>query len=232
MEARFRGRISPYYGTYEEPLYETVLDFVAIPDAAWNEAIQRIGERAGLVCRLLFNEMPDEIERPLAELGFGLLPRNWRELSLSCSCPGLEKPCRHAAGLCHLLAARLDRDPFLLFELRGLSRRDLPRRLESTALGSALAPSFTEEPVPLCPAESFFTRPQPVPLPETLLPRDYWRGSRRLPSGVELPQSAAVSGILIRKGGDYPPFWEQDESFVGVMGDFYEQVRKKAKDWL
>lgn len=231
-EARFRGRISPYYGVHEDPVYETTIEFVPIPDGAWDKAIRGIGGKAGFVCRLLFNEMPDEIEGPLAELGVGLLPQAWRELSVRCSCPEAEALCRHAAGLCHLLAARLDRDPFLLFELRGLSRLELARRLAVTPLGSALAPSLAEPPQALRSAESFFTCPRPLPMPAFVSPRDFWRGSRRLPAGVELPQPAAISGILVRTGGDYPPFWEKDESFVDVMGGFYEEVRKKAKDWL
>ena len=231
-EARFRGRISPYYGIYEDPVYEAKVEFQPVSDSAWDEAIRNIGGRAGFVCRLLFDEMPDEIEAPLAELGFGLLPRSLSELRIRCTCPDLETPCRHAAGLCHLLAARLDRDPFLLFELRGLSRLELARRLAATPLGSALAPSLAGESGELRPAESFFTRPRSLPLPESVCPRDFWRGPKRLPAGVELPQPAVVSGILVRTGGDYPAFWDKDESFVEVMDGFYEEVRKKAKDWL
>ncbi len=232
IEARIRGRISPYYGIYEEPVYETRIDFATIPEAAWDEAIRHIGEKAGFVSRLLFNEMPDEIEKPLAELGFGLLPHSWKELKTCCTCPDGENPCKHVAGLYYLLAARLDQDPFLLFELRGLPRAELIQRLKATPLGAALASALTEEPSELRSAESFFFRPELIALPEAAPPRDFWRGGKRLPPSVEPSQPAAVSGILIRKGGDYPPFWTRDESFVEVMDAFYEQVRKKAKDWL
>jgi uncharacterized Zn finger protein len=232
VEARIRGRVSPYYGIYEEPVYETRIEFAPIPEAAWHEAIGHIGEKAGYLSRLLFNEMPDEIEKPLAELGVSLLPRSRNDLDTRCSCPDAENPCKHVAGLYYLLAARLDQDPFLLFELRGLSRAELIRRLKATTLGSALAAALTEEPGEIRPARSYFTRPEPVAQPGAVAPRDFWRGARRLPAGVEPPQPAAVSGILIRKGGDYPPFWEKHESFVEVMDAFYEQVRKKAKDWL
>lgn len=232
VEARVRGRISPYYGTYEDPVYEAGIAFAAVPDSAWAEAIGHIGEQAGFVARLLFNEMPDAIEKPLAELGFGLLPWSRRDFEIHCSCPDTDRPCRHVAGLLHRLAAHLDRDPFLLFELRGLSRRELAERLQATSLGSALVPSLAEEPIAVHPAESFFTRPRPVAMPEWVSPREFWRGTRRLPAGVELPQPATVSGILIRKGGDYPPFWDKDESFVEVMDGLYELVRQKAKDWL
>ena len=232
VEATIRGRVKPYYGVFEEPVYQTRIEFTPIADAAWTEAIRHVGERAGFVSRLLFNEMPDEIEKPLAELDVSLLPRGRKDIRTRCSCPDAESPCKHIAGLFYLLAQRLDQDPFLLFELRCLSRGELVRRLKTTPLGAALASALTEEPAELRPAESYFTRPATVPLPQAVVPRDFWRGAKRLPAGVEPPQPAAVSGILVRKGGDHPPFWDKEESFVEAMDAFYEQVRKKAKEWL
>jgi uncharacterized Zn finger protein len=232
VEARIRGRISPYYGAYEEPVYDTSLEFLPIPDAAWREAVRHIGGKAGFVCRLLFNEMPDEIEQPLAELGLSLLPQGKRDFQARCSCQETEQPCTHVAGLCYLLAAKLDQDPFLLLELRGLPHPELARQLQATPLGAALAPALCEEFKPPVPSQSFFHRPEELAAPETVSPRDFWRGAKRLPPGVEPPQPAAVPGILVRKGGDYPPFWDKDESFVEVMDAFYEQARKQAKEWM
>ena len=232
VEARVRGKINPYYGMHEVPVYDTWLQFEPVPHAAWDEALGLIGSRAGYISRLLFNEMPDEIERPLAGLGVSLMPESHREIRSGCSCPDVENPCKHVAALYFLLAARLDQDPFLLFELRGLSRADLIRRLKATPLGTALAAALDEAPAEPVAAASFFTRPLAQPLPAAVSPHGFWRGQRRLPAGVEPPATAAVAGILIRKGGDYPPFWDKDESFVDVMDAFYEQVRKKGKDWL
>ena len=230
--AHIRGKVNPYYGILEAPVYDVWLEFAPITDAAWNEALALIGSRAGYISRLLFNEMPDEIERPLAQLGVSLLPTGPHEITSHCTCSEPEPPCRHLAALYILLAGRLDQDPFLLFELRGLSRAELIQRLKATPLGAALASALDAAPPPPEPATAFFTRPIAEPLPDRVAPRHFWRGQRKLPAGVEPPPPAAVSGILIRKGGDYPPFWDKDESFVEVMDAFYEQVRKKGKDWL
>jgi uncharacterized Zn finger protein len=233
VQARVRGKVNPYLGAFEEPIYESRLEFQAIPDAAWDEAIRHMGGQAGFLCRLLVDEMPDEIEMPLAELGLSLLPRGRQDVKAVCTCPDPENPCKHLAGLYYLLAGRLDQDPFLLFELRGLPRAELARRLKATPLGAALATALTEAPPELQPAESFFTRPLPVEVPEAVEARDFWRGGKRLPPGVEPAQPAGVTGILVRKGGDFPAFWDKDESFVETMAAFYEHVRKKAaKDWL
>lgn len=229
-EARMRGRVNPYYGMHEDPVFDTRLSFPPAPDSAWEEAIRRLGARAGFVSRLLFNEMPDAIETPLAEMGVSLLPRGPAELRVSCTCNEPDPPCRHIAGLCLLLGARLDQDPLLLFELRGLPRAELVRRLAETPLGSALAAALNEESGAIQPAESYFTRPVPLPPPEEIVPRDFWRGGKRLPSGIEPREAAAVSGILIRKGGDHPPFWDRTESFGEVMAQLYEQVRKRREE--
>ena len=232
VEARIRGKINLYYGVQEPPVYDTWLLFQPVADPAWSEALALIGSRAGYISRLLFNEMPDEIEQPLQALGVSLLPQDAADIDYGCSCPDPETPCKHIAALFYLLAGRLDQDPFLLFELRGLSRAELIQRLRVTPLGTALASALDEVPAQPEPAGSFFTRPLTRPLPATVAPVQFWRGQRKLPSGVEPPTPAAVSGILIRKGGDNPPFWDRPDSFVEVMDAFYEHVRKKSKDWL
>jgi uncharacterized Zn finger protein len=232
VQARVRGRMSPYLGFYEEPIYEIHIEFLPLPDTAWDNAIRLIGSRAGFLARLLLNEMPDEIEKPFQDLDVDLLPRSRKDIKTQCSCPDPENPCKHIAALYYLLASRLDHDPFLLFELRGLPRGELARRLQKTPLGAALAIALTENGGDLYSAESYFSRPIPVPVPEAVAPKDYWRGAKKLSSGVEPPEPAPVSGILVKKGGDFPPFWPKDVSFVEVMDAFYEQVRKKAKDWM
>jgi len=232
IEARVRGRANNYFGVHEDPVHACEIELAPIPDTAWDEALGHIGGRAGFVCRLLFNEMPDEIERPFSELGLSLLPRGRKDAAAHCACQDTGRPCEHIAGVYHLLASKLDYDPFLLFELRGLSRVALAERLKATPMGAALAAALTEDLEAPRPATSFFHRPQPVDSPPTVPPRDFWRGAKRLPQGVEPPQAAALSGILIRKGGDHPPFWDKELSFVEAMDDFYEQVRKQAKEWM
>jgi hypothetical protein len=33
---------------------------------------------------------------------------------------------------------------------------------------------------------------------------------------------------LIKKQGDYPPFWHKNGSFIAAMEDLYERVRAKS----
>jgi len=34
--------------------------------------------------------------------------------------------------------------------------------------------------------------------------------------------------MLIKKGGDFPSFWQKQNSFIEVMEDFYSRMRKNA----
>jgi len=231
VTATVRGNINPYYGVYKEPRYTTKIQLAPIPAPDWQKAIAYLGGRAGLVCKLLLNEMPDTIEAAFADVKLPLLPRDRKDFRLTnCSCPDHANPCKHIAGVYYRLAAQLDHDPFLLFELRGLSRAALREALSRTPLGEALAGVVDDHAVPLVAADSYYTRP--LPAPATPDYRSFWQGSRRLPTEIEAATPAAVPGILVKKAGDFPAFWDQDGSFIAVMEEIYLRVRTKNKDSL
>jgi uncharacterized Zn finger protein len=226
VSARVRGSINPYFGVYKEPIYTTTITMKPIKHPDWTRAIEAFSSRAGYIARLLMNEMPDTIDELFAELGLALLPRHRDDLVTHCSCPDWANPCKHVAGLYYLVASDLDRDPFLLFELRGLSREQLIRQLASSSLGKVLATELTPQEVPVEPAASFYTDPVREPA-SAYGYREFWQGAGRLP---ELQPAAvpAVPALLIRRQGDYPDFWPKDASFVSTMGELYERVRTKS----
>ena len=48
----------------------------------------------------------------------------------TCSCPDSANPCKHIAAVYYLLGEEFDRDPFLIFRLRGMAREELLRILD------------------------------------------------------------------------------------------------------
>jgi uncharacterized Zn finger protein len=231
ISATIRGNINPYYGVYKEPLYRTRIALHPISEPQWVKIIAELGGQAAYVSRLLMNEMPESIEKPFEKQGLHLLPRNAKDIRTDCSCPDWQNPCKHVAGLYYLLAAKLDQDPFLLLELRGLPRETLLARLRETPLGLALADALSEAEAPLATADSFFARPLLAPLPSKLTADDFWRPRRRLPEVIEPAVPPAISALLVKKGGDNPAFWTRDNSFVEAMEGVYEAVRKRMKSW-
>jgi uncharacterized Zn finger protein len=226
VSARVRGSINPYFGVYKEPIYTISIELKRIPFATWEQALGGIATRASFVAKLLMNEMPDTIDEAFADLGVHLLPDSTNDLATYCSCPDWANPCKHVAGVYYLLAADLDSDPFLLFELRGLSRAALRHQLQASPLGRILSAELTPQEVSVVPDQSYNTVPVSEPARE-LSHRDFWLGGRRLPD-FEPASRPPVPGLVIRRQGDYPAFWKKDISFIDVMDGVYERVRTKS----
>jgi uncharacterized Zn finger protein len=112
----------------------------------------------------MLNEIPENIEEPFATLGIHLLPRTHKELKTQCSCPDYSNPCKHIAGVYYLLGAELDRDPYLLFELRGMSRDQFQAALAETPLGKALAQELNGAEIVPQPIAAYYPRPALVPV--------------------------------------------------------------------
>ena len=226
VTAKVRGSINPYFGVYEEPLYTTTLALRHISPATWSKVIARIAANARQVTQLLMNEVPDTVEAVFEELDEHLLPHSAKEFKTTCSCPDFYNPCKHVAGVCHLLAGQLDDDPFLLFELRGLSRDRLRGELEKSPLGQLLAAELTPSQTPVIAAPSYYTRPGREPAPAAGL-KEFWTGAHRLPPAEPATRSS-VPALQVKKQGDFPPFWHRDASFLAVMEELYERVRGKS----
>jgi uncharacterized Zn finger protein len=231
VSATIRGNINPYYGVYKEPIYKTRITFQPIDAAQWQQLVQILGSRAAFISRLLLNEVPDTIEDVFRTLRLNLLPYSRKDLKTDCSCPDYANPCKHIAGLYYFIAAQLDRDPFLLFELRGLERGELHQQLRKTPLGKALAAAIQEKDADIEIAESYFTRVKAQPLAPRMTPGDFWHGRKRLPENLPPAVPASIPALLIKKGGDFPAFWSNDHSFIDAMEAIYQAVRKREKDW-
>lgn len=229
VSAKIKGNINPYYGVTQTPFYRTTVEIKPIPSATWTKIIKRLAGKASLISQLLLNEMPAELEDNLASLNVHLLPHSEDDFITACSCPDYWNPCKHIAGLCYFLAAQLDQDPFLLFELRGLPRSALKQELLKTPLGKVLATALEEqEPAPQ-PVDTYYTRPQREPAADMGY-AGFWKGEKPLPARLEPLSKPALPAIIVRRGGDYPPFWHQRQSFIDVMIEFYERVRKQNKE--
>jgi len=230
VKARVRGSINPYFGVYKEPIYKTSITIKSITAADWTKVIRQIASRADLITKLLMNEMPDTIEDAFSELGLHLLPHSERDFETSCSCPDWANPCKHIAGVYYLLASALDQDPFIMFELRGLSRDDLHTELVKTPLGKILASALITNDDPLLePVESYYTPPTKRPEAIVASHKEFWTGAKRLPAPLAAASQASVPALLIKKQGDYPPFWHKDVSFISVMEELYDRVRTKNR---
>jgi uncharacterized Zn finger protein len=159
--------------------------------------------------------MPQDIEQVFQDLGLSLFPRKSADLVTECSCPDWSNPCKHVAAVYYLLGEEFDRDPFLLFRLRGLGRDKLLKRLSRATPSSAELSSEAEETTG--PRES--ARSQAEPLPAD--PVAFWT-SGTLPDDafgeVRLPP---VSGAWLRRLGGFP-FWRGEMRLQEALEPVYE----------
>jgi uncharacterized Zn finger protein len=144
--------------------------------------------------------MPEDVEEAFKGTGVSLFPARRAELATECSCPDWANPCKHIAAVYYLLGEEFDRDPFLIFQLRGLSREGLvallrsprPEKKRGRLRASSASPV---EPLPADPA-AFWSGGELPPAPEVrapdttaallrrLGPFSFWRG--RTPMTAEL----------------------------------------------
>ncbi|MGL5077458.1 MAG: SWIM zinc finger family protein, partial [Waterburya sp.] len=149
-----------------------------------------------------------------------------------CSCPDYANPCKHIAGVYYLVAAQLDENPFLLFELRGLSKSELQTKLAQTPLGKILSEELNTKEVPLEPSTSFFARIEKQSLKDKPSAREFWLGTKRLPQTIDVPATNSVPAIVIKKQGDFPSFWHKDNSFIETMEELYQRVKNKNQNLI
>jgi uncharacterized Zn finger protein len=105
--------------------YAVTLRVAALPPATWATAAGEMARHAAFSAQLLAGEMPAEIDEAFRPAGAGLFPVARRELVTQCSCPDVANPCKHVAAVLYVLGEAFDRDPFLLFELRGRAKDDV-----------------------------------------------------------------------------------------------------------
>jgi uncharacterized Zn finger protein len=91
----------------------------------WQRVEEALAARAVFRARLLAGEMPAEIEQVFADCGTPLFPKSARDLTMTCSCPDWEVPCKHLAAVCYVLAEAFDADPSAMLAWRGKGRTDL-----------------------------------------------------------------------------------------------------------
>lgn len=73
-------------------------------------------------------EFPKEYRDLFTMKGEGLFPR-LNEIHFSCSCPDPTRICKHIAAVLYAIGSRLDDNPLLFLELRGIDVKDFAERL-------------------------------------------------------------------------------------------------------
>jgi uncharacterized Zn finger protein len=191
---------------------------IGVKQLAANETQRLAAELAKspyFLAKLMTREMPQDIETLFAAARVSLFPSRASELRTDCSCPDWSNPCKHIAAVYYLLGEEFDRDPFLIFRLRGL---------DTTAMLATIGPIETEP------------ETQPDVHPEInswklargeAAPESFWEGSR---PEVDLTASAVSkenAAPLLRRLGNLP-FWRGQEPLFDTLEPTYAAAANTA----
>ncbi len=196
--------------------YEVTIRLQTYDDAEWNEIIETFRRQPYFAAALLAGDMPAGVEQVVERAGVTLFPEREVDLTTDCSCPDWSNPCKHIAAVYLLLAEEFDRDPFLLFRLRGMEQGVLMDRIgggdaaisnaERTDSPSADDSASDAEPLQ---AEGFWGGSDP--------PNDVY-------GSVETPSTHAA---LPKQLGKFP-FWRAEEDLVGALESAYKAASAKG----
>ena len=207
-----KGKVSAkVQGSRPKP-YNVEFQVKTLSASDWRRLAKVLSRQAVFSAKLLTGEMPLDIEKVFKENGLSLFPEKLKDLKTACSCPDWSNPCKHIAAVYYLLAEEFDRDPFLIFKLRGMNREDLIAALNRSGKKTALKKAKPEQ-EPLHEDEEALTPDIPK----------FWDGeiiSDDIFGEVRIPPIAAA---LPKRLGSFP-FWRGEEKFLNAMESIYEKA--------
>ena len=129
-------------GSHPKP-YKVNIQLQPLSDGQWETVLDALAEQALFAAQLLNGEMPPNVEEVFQAVQVPLFPAEQGDLQTDCSCPDWANPCKHIAAVYYLLGEQFDKDPFLLFELRGRDKEAIIaalRERRAAEAGPAPAP--------------------------------------------------------------------------------------------
>jgi uncharacterized Zn finger protein len=213
--------------------YSVTLRVAMLSLASWKKVIETMGQQAVFSAELLAGRMPVEIDEAFRSAGHSLFLSKQRELETDCSCPDWANPCKHVAAVHYVLGEAFDRDPFLLFELRGRTKQQVLGALRSLRSGHSsdeqiekLAADVAEHAARLIAdgGENI----------EGRVPVEYETLRTALPSLQFRIDAPAVPGAVLKQLGPPPPSIEAEEvanSALPLLEQQLSAASQLARDW-
>jgi uncharacterized Zn finger protein len=205
--------------------YKVTIKLKTLTKVEWRNLAAVLAQQAIFTAKLLAGEMPQDIETAFREAGLSLFPTKQKDLETDCSCPDWSNPCKHIAAVYYLLGEEFDRDPFVLFKLRGMAREEfipLLIRGEGQEQKAGKKGKSAARPVPA---------PAPTLPPEPLSTdvAAFWgRGpvSEEMWGTVRTPTTPAA---VVKRLGSFP-FWRGEEKFLSAIEPLYVNASARGEE--
>jgi uncharacterized Zn finger protein len=194
-------------GSYWEQ-YAVAIEVQPVSDTLWARVITELAQDTLALAKLLAGDMPAAIEATFARVGARLFAET-DELAADCACADGYRPCKHILATIYAMAARLDQEPLLLFQLRGRSSEALLAALRANWAGEENIVLETRESPPGLSAERYF---RPIPLLDDFTVR------------YEPPPRDAA---IVRRLGQ-PVFAREGENVAAALTPVYQAITRHA----
>ncbi|HLP16553.1 MAG TPA: SWIM zinc finger family protein, partial [Bacteroidota bacterium] len=226
-----KGGVTAHVQGSRRTPYSVTIDLAVLTAAKWKTIASALKANTLLASKLLAGEMPEEIEAVFATANIPLFPREHRDLKTDCSCPDWSNPCKHIAAVYFLLGEEFDRDPFMLFRLRGIEREELLGMLGTVSsdpvqasLSGNKGPNVIKRSSIHKSRRSADSTPDADIHPITeKLPKDvlqFWHMgdlSQSSPGEMIIP---ALSAAVVKRLGPFP-FWRGDRTLLETVESLY-----------
>jgi len=201
---------SKVQGSQTKP-YTLEIKVKTLQDKEWQEVIKAMSAQVRFSASLLAGQMPQDIEEVFKKAKVSLFPTSEKDFKANCSCPDWANPCKHIAAACYIIGEAFDRDPFLIFYLRGKNKKDL---LEALQKEGGIVQEKTENEI----EEDKEEPPEPL----TDDPLAFWKQNKGIEYHFSLKPPPLNAALLHRLG--VPQF------FLATEEKFYKTMEKVYKD--
>jgi uncharacterized Zn finger protein len=194
-------------------------------DQVWDRVIGALARQAIYTAKLLSGELPAEMVQLCDSAEAHLFPAHPDDIVMRCSCPEWAVPCKHVAAVHYAFAAELDRDPFLLFRLRGRTREELTAALRARR-GSFGSAGTTKTATPI--EAAAVAEPAPENGEELSLER-FWEYDPDIDALNFVIHPPEVPVAIVRLLGP-PPGWAAREDLDVILNDLYQVASASVRD--
>ncbi len=206
-------------GTFPEP-YEVTIKLKPLSEAIWEKAISIMASKAVFSARLLSGEMPQNIEEVFSDSEASLFPKEGSDLKTKCTCPDWSNPCKHIAAVYFLIAEEFDRDPFLIFKLRGKEKDEIIESLRAMRSDGSTEENNSDL---ISPVAADLVEPKP--LKECL--DCFWQKGTAMEALEINPHVPEVENAVLKQLGD-SPFSIGNLNMTAYLKDIYSIAGKYA----
>ena len=190
-------------GSRRQP-YLVSIGVKQLSPSEWRGLTSEIVRHPAVATELLAGRMPKNIEELFLSAGLSLFPSGSGDMNTVCNCPDWANPCKHIAAVYILLGEEFDRDPFVIFKMRGSGREEI---LEMAGLRGKPDSTRAKQAVSA----------QPLPAD----PAEFWGGAGAgAPYAAGTAEVPAMVAALPKRLGSFP-FWRGEEDFIPALAEVY-----------